>query len=244
MTIFKNQNWIWVLVMLALTPSAYLLSKGLKRKTTGEYIIVTGMAEVDFSSDLIVWSADYSRTSFEMKDAYQSIKNDQAKVEAFLKEKGVKESEITMGTINIEKQFDYQYENGNSRRTFLGYKVSQTVTVKSSRVDEVETLSKESMSLVEDGLEFNSQTPAFYYTKLANLKLDLIEKATKDGRQRAEKMATAAGAHLGALKKSVLGVFQITGQYDNEDYSWGGVFNTTSKMKTARITVTSNYKPE
>ncbi len=88
--------------------------------------------------------------------------------EAFFKGKGVKDAEITMGTINVEKQFDYQYENGNSRRTFLGYKVTQTVTLKSSKVDEVEALSKESMSLVEDGLEFNSQTPAFYYTRLAN----------------------------------------------------------------------------
>jgi hypothetical protein len=61
---------------------------------------------------------------------------------------------------------------------------------------------------------------------------------------RAEKIAKAAGSALGALKSSDLGVFQITGQYENEEYSWGGVFNTRSKLKTARVTVTCRYKPD
>jgi len=34
-----------------------------------------------------------------------------------------------------------------------------------------------------------------------------------------------------------MGIFQITGQNSNEDYSYGGAFNTSSKNKTASITV-------
>lgn len=240
----KIGNLIWVIVALAIVPSAWLVSQGFKRTPTGEYIAVTGMAEVDFNSDLIVWSANFTRQSMDQKDAFQQIKSDQKKVESFLKTQGVKASEIIFGTVSIEKQFDYHYENGASNRVFEGYLVSQSVTVKSSRVEEVEEISRESMSLVEAGVEFNSQSPYFYYTKLADLKIDLIEKATKDARLRAEKIAKAAGSALGALKSSDLGVFQITGQYENEEYSWGGVFNTRSKLKTARVTVTCRYKPE
>lgn len=240
----KIGNLIWVIVALAIAPSAWLVSQGFKRTPAGEYIAVTGMAEVDFTSDLIVWSANFTRQSMDQKDAFQQIKSDQKKVESFLKTQGVKASEIIFGTVSIEKQFDYHYENGASNRVFEGYLVSQSVTVKSSRVEEVEEISRESMSLVEAGVEFNSQSPYFYYTKLADLKIDLIEKATKDARLRAEKIAKAAGSALGALKSSDLGVFQITGQYENEEYSWGGVFNTRSKLKTARVTVTCRYKPD
>ena len=127
---------------------------------------------------------------------------------------------MIFGTINVERLVDYQYEGGNSKLIWQGYKVSQTVTVKYSRVAAVETISKESMSLIEQGLELNSNNPEFYYTKLSDLKLSLIEKATTDAHQRAEKIAKAAGSKLGALKKAGLGVFQITGQYENVEYSW------------------------
>lgn len=240
----KHSNWILVAVVLGLVPSAWLIGKGLKRKPAGEYVSVTGMAEVDFTSDLIVWSADYSRTSFESKTAFQQITDDEKAVLEFLHKKGLNDTEIIVGTINVNKEFDYVYENGNSRRVFLGYKASQTVTVKSKQVAKVEEVAKASMSLVEKGIEFNSHSPYFYYTKLADLKVSLIEKATQDARLRAVKIAQAAGSKLGDLKKSDLGVFQITGQYENEEYSWGGAFNTTSKLKTARVTVSCSYKPD
>jgi hypothetical protein len=237
----KNSYWTIAIAVLCLIPSAWLVSKGFARKPAGEYIAVTGMSEINFTSDLIVWDANYHRNSFDLKQTYQDLKADQEKVSAYLKGKGLHDSEIVYGTINVERLFDYQYEGGNSKRVWQGYQVSQKVTVKSSRVVLVENVSKESMSLIEQGLEFNSDNPEFYYTRLSNLKLSLIEKATADARQRAEKIAVAAGSKLGVLKKAVLGVFQITGQYENVEYSWGGVFNTASKLKTARVTVSASY---
>lgn len=237
------KSWIPIIAVLGLIPSAWLISKGFIRKPLGEYISVTGMAEVNFESNLIVWNADYSRTSYQLQEAYQKVKADKDLVIRFFKEKGLHDSEVIYGTINIEKLIEYNYVDGHSQRTFMGYKVSQPVTVKSSRVAIVEGISRESMSLIEKGLEFNSNNPEFYFTKLSDLKLDLIEKATLDARLRAEKVAKAAGSKLGGLKKSGLGVFQITGQYENEEYSWGGVFNISSKLKTARVTVSCSYLP-
>jgi len=237
-----SRNIMAVIVSaLGLIVAAWFVGDGFKRKPAGEYINVTGMAEVDFTSDLIVWNANFSRTGAELKAVYQDVKADQDKVTAFLKGKGVNDSEIVFGTMSTEKLFEYRNENGVSRSVFLGHKVSQTVTLKSCRVDEVARISRESMALIEDGLEFNSQNPEYYFTRLSDLKVSLIEKATADARLRAEKIATAAGSKLGALKKSTLGVFQITGQYQNEDFSWGGVFNTANKLKTARVTITSGY---
>jgi hypothetical protein len=65
----------------------------------------------------------------------------------------------------------------------------------------------------------------------------MISSATEDARVRAEKIAANANASIGSLKNAQMGIFQIIGQNSSEDYSWGGTFNTTSKMKTATITM-------
>ena len=83
--------------------------------------------------------------------------------------------------------------------------------------------------------------PEYYYTKLAQLKLKMIESATKDAHQRAEKIAENGGGSLGKLKHADMGVFQITAENSSEEYEWGGSFNTSSRRKTANITIRLKY---
>ena len=98
--------------------------------------------------------------------------------------------------------------------------------------------------MIESGIEFNSSPPSYYYTKLSELKVDLLAKASADAKQRAETIAKNAGSSLGKIKKATMGVFQITGQNSNEDYSYGGAFNTSAKNKTASITVKIDFAVE
>lgn len=74
--------------------------------------------------------------------------------------------------------------------------------------------------------------------------MDLLAKASADGKQRAEIIAKNAGSSLGKLKKATLGVFQITGKNSNEDYSYGGTFNTTNRDKTGSITIRMEFAVE
>ena len=155
--------------------SAWFIGNGFKRKPHGEYISVTGMAEVNFLSDNIQWSGDYSQSNMELKAAYQAIKSDKEKVA-----KGVQDSEMVFGTINIEKLFDNIREDDNYRSVFKGYKASQSIKIKSRRVDIIESIARESMELIESGVEFNAGNVEFNYAKLSDLKLDLISKAAAD----------------------------------------------------------------
>lgn len=72
----------------------------------------------------------------------------------------------------------------------------------------------------------------------------MIAEATKDANVRAQQIAENAGGSLGNLKSADMGVFQIVGQNSSEDYSWGGSFNTSSKNKTASITVNLQYESQ
>ncbi len=72
----------------------------------------------------------------------------------------------------------------------------------------------------------------------------MLANAAKDAKQRAQSIAENSGADLGKIRKATMGVFQITGKNLNEDYSYGGAFNTASKEKTASITLRVEYRAD
>ena len=243
--IIKNRylsvNWIGMaFIAVALVVGASILAGAYKYKfRKQETIRVTGSAGKDFSSDLIVWNGSYSRKAFDLKDAYAFIKKDEANVKSYLVSKGVKAEEMIFSSVKIDKQFDTKY-NEEGRFTgsvFTGYNLTQNIKVESKDIPKVEGLAREITGLIETGIELNSPEPMYFYTRLSDLKLDLLDEAAADARKRADIIANKTGGKIVGVAKANMGIFQITGQNSNEDYSYGGAFNTSSKNKTASITV-------
>lgn len=216
------------------------------RAKSQENISVTGSAEKDFVSDLIVWKGSYSRKSMDLKNAYAELKDDENAIRTYLSAKGVQNKEMVFSSVNINKEFNYPTDaNGRSLgQQFTGFNLTQTVRIESKDVDKINQLSREATELIQKGIEFNSQAPLFYYTKLTEIKMDLLAKASADGKQRAEIIAKNAGSSLGKLKKATLGIFQITGKNTDEDYTYGGAFNTSSLNKTGSITIRMEFAVE
>ena len=127
---------------------------------------------------------------------------------------------------------------------FLGYELTQDVKIESSNLDLVERASRSITEVLNSGVQFYSNPPRYYYTGLKDLKLDLLSKATSDAKARATIIANEAGADIGKLISAEMGILQIVGQYSDDEYSWGGTFNTTSKLKTASITIDLRYEIE
>ncbi len=208
-----------------------------------ETIVVTGLAEKDFNSDLIVWNGSYSRKSMDLKSAYASLKADESAIRNYLNGKGIAAGEMVFSAVEINKEFNYK-EDGNGRslgNEFSGYSLKQTVKVESNNVDKIDQIARQVTELIESGIEFNSSAPAYYNTKLTEVKMELLAKASADAKTRAETIAKNAGSSLGKLKKATMGVFQITGKNSNEDYSYGGAFNTSSRNKTGSITIKMEF---
>jgi len=171
------------------------------------------------------------------------LNKDQRSILKYMLSRGVKRDEIVFQAVDIQKEFYTEYdENDRARNSvFSGYNLTQNLKIQSKNVDLVEQISREVTELIDLGIEFTSLAPEYYYTQLATLKLKMIEAATADAKERADKIAENAGSSLGELKDAEMGVFQITGQNTSEDYSWGGSFNTSSKKKTANITIRLKY---
>ncbi len=235
----ENKNLGIVAILLCIIAGTLILSKAwVTGKQQNQTISVTGSAQQDFVSDLIVWSGYFSRNNSSLQEANAQLKADAEVIKKYLLKNGVKTEEIKFSSINIQKTYKTTTNSDYSRtEVFDGYNLSQTVTVESKKVDKLESLSREVTQLIDEGIEVTSETPSYLYTKLADLKHVLIENATKDARLRADKVAINAGAALDDLKKADLGIFQITGQNSTEDYSYGGAYNTSSKNKTISVTV-------
>ncbi len=235
----------YLLISVTVIASVFILGAAYKyRFKSSETIVVTGLAEQDFTSDLIVWTGSFSRTSFDLKTAYANLKDDELRVTQYLQQKGVPENAMVFSSTGIQKNFSEKYDtNGRAVGSeFNGYTLVEKIKVESKEIDKIEQLSREITELLQQGIEFSSAQPSYYYTKLNELKINLLADASKDGKIRAETIAKNAGSSLGSIRKATMGVFQITGKNDNENYSYGGAFNTTSKQKTASITLKVEYQ--
>lgn len=233
-----------IIFSLAILLSAFIFSNAFKsRNKARNSVTVTGLGSRDFVSDLIVWSGSFSRSAANLKDAYAELDADREKIKRYLTDKGINADNIVFMAVYIEKQFEDIYDgSGNKvKSVFSGYGLSQMIQVESKEVDKVEEISREISELINLGVEFSSSQPQYFYTKLSELKIQMIAEASKDGKVRAEKIAENSGSTLGSLKKADMGIFQIVGQNSSEDYSWGGTYNTSSKRKTASVTVKLEY---
>lgn len=233
-----------VIYALAITLAAYLLGDAyLSRANPDGTIATTGLGSTDFVSDLIVWEADFVRVNIDLQQAFSDLARDKEIVRAYIIAKGIPEDQIVFEAVTTIEQQENQYQNGNFTGTiFKGYELRQTVKVESKNVQKVELISREITELLNRDVQLQSRPPRYYYTKLADLKVEMISKATSDARIRAQKIAENSGSDLGELKNASMGVFQITGQNSSEDYSWGGSFNTSDKNKTASITMRLEYE--
>jgi uncharacterized protein len=239
-----NRNLSAGLFSIAIVVAAIVLGRAIINRNDKEGVIsVTGLGETDFISDLIVWEGSFEKANFDLKQAYSDLEKDKKLINDYLTVKGIKPENIVFNSVNTEKNTRSKYtsEGEYLGEEFLGYILSQTVQIESEEVEKIEKISREITELLNKGVQFYSQPPRYYYTKLGDLKIEMVSKATEDAHVRAEKIAENSGALIGKLISADMGIFQITGQNSSEDYSWGGTFNTSSKAKTASITMKLRY---
>lgn len=235
----------YAIIAVAIIVSAWLLADAYTYKYRSEdTITVTGLGETEFESDLIVWGGSLYAETYSVADGYAEIEKYKEQVLKFITNKGIDAEDVVFNFIVVDKLYSTKYsDEGNYMgQYFAGYSLSQEFSIESADVNTVETISREISSLIAKGVNLNVYSPDYYYTRLDDVKLSLIEQASADARARAEKIAKAAGTDIGGVASARMGVFQITGRNSDEEYSAGGSFNTSSREKKARITMRIEYK--
>lgn len=221
--------------------STVIFSKGLMqiKKFSNEVIDVTGSAEKKILSDYIVWTGKYSRRDPEMIAAFTKLKEDQQKVKEYLLSKGLKEDEIIFSQADTEALY-VKTEEGYNTNIIEGYLVSQKVEARSYDVKKVMEVSREATELLNQGIQFISDKPEYFYTKLSELKVEMLSKATENAKERATSMANSTGNKIGLMRSARMGVFQIT-PVNSYDVSWYGKNDTSSYEKKVMAVVNVSF---
>lgn len=226
----------FLLASIAISVAYYQTKKPVKT------VSVVGLAEKDFTSDLIVWNISFSYVDMNMKEAYNKVKDQTKIVKNFLTTYGMNDAEMDFMNISTEPKYDGRWNNGNYVEIFKGYEASQKVKITSKDVEKVEKIIRKISDLYDQNVNIRSYEPEYYYTKLSDLKLEMLSQASQNAKNRAETITQSAGAKLGDLKTATAGVFQITAPNSSEDsYTWGGAFNTSSKQKHVSINMRLTY---
>lgn len=210
-------------------------------KSGNQTIRVKGYAEKVIQSDLANWNMQVSVKSMDKRTAYMQLERDLKLVQRYLVNNGIGEEIIDVAAIQTFEYLEYQDQNSyRPTGRVLSYQLSQTISVESNDVDLIDKLSGKSTELLKEGINFESFNPSYFYTKLNDLKIEMLGLASKDAYTRANQLADNSNGEIGRLTSASQGVFQITDPNSSEvnDY---GMFNTSSIQKTIKAVVTMEY---
>ncbi|HTW91157.1 MAG TPA: SIMPL domain-containing protein [bacterium] len=198
-------------------------------------IRVVGAATKRYDSDIVKWRVSVGRNTGlgDASAGYPDTRKAFKALMAALKAAGIGDSEISVQPINRTPVTD---NNGNS----TGYSFSQSVYVISKDIATVEKLALNPDEMFLRGVALQSSALEYYFSRLPDIKKELLAEAARDARQRAVEIAKNSGAGIGAMRSARAGVFQITEPYSTEvsDY---GIYNTSTRQKDVTVTVTTEF---
>jgi hypothetical protein len=210
-----------------------------KIKITNRTITIKGYAEKDIVSDWARWQGSFKVKTTELVAGSAELEADLQKVIAYLKDQGVREELIVVSSVSTTTQHKLD-EEGRRTNEIEAYFLYQSVTIASSDTALIDRISRGSTTLIKQGVEFSSNHPEYLYTKLDELKIEMLGQATKNARDRAEQLAVNSRGKVGTLRSASQGVFQITPKHSTE-VSSRGMYSTSTVEKKITAVVTITY---
>ena len=183
-------------------------------------IRITGSARKRIVSDLIQWVAVLEARAPERTAAYRTLREERDKAVAFLVEQGIKPDEIQPQSATFEEVFETVVETQvlagttlpvrTEKKVSKGFLTREAIVVRSTDMPRIAKASREITSLLDQGVSVNSGSPKYFYTRLGELKLEMLAAAGKDARARAENILSSAGnATIGKLLVADMGIINI-----------------------------------
>ena len=181
-----------------------------KSKTDMNIVTVKGLAEMDVTADLAVWEIKFTVTSDNLQTAQKELSSRYQTIYEFLQKQGLKPEEVSEGRIDTNDLMTNPYRD---RNVISRYILTQTVLVRSNNVDLVKKAVNATGELVAKGVVFDSQSygsPVSYiFTKLNDIKPQMLEEATKNAQAAAEEFAKSSHSKVGKIRRASQGVFSI-----------------------------------
>jgi hypothetical protein len=162
---------------------------------------------------------------------YTNIQSKNRTIVDFLRSNGITDDEISIAPPEI---IDMEAERYLNQAIQYRYNATSVITVTSNNVDQIRKLISEQTELLKQGVAITGgdyrYNTLYEFTGLNSIKTAMIEEATKNAREAAEKFALDSGSKLGKIRNASQGQFTITDRDANTPY-----------IKNVRVVTTVNY---
>ena len=205
-----------IFIMVGLIVLGAMLPKTAKvLKSIDRSVEVRGLCEREVAADKLIWPIQYKVGSNDLGDLYREIESKNAKIRKFLIDGGLAAEEISTGTPSVSDKYSQEY--GSNDRIYR-YLATSTITVSTKKVEEGRALMDKQRNLIKEGIVPESGwdcNPTFLFEGLNEIKPEMIQEATRNAREVAQKFADDSGSKLGKIKKATQGYFSIEDRDSN-----------------------------
>ena len=217
----KGKFYSGLFVMIGLVVLGMMMPRAVdKFRSFDRTVNVKGLCEKEVKADKVIWPVVYRIMANDVQSVYDQTDSNNAAIIDFLKAGGIKDSEITVSVPEISDKYATEY--GSNDRAFR-YIAKNVITVYTSDVDAVLALMSRQSDLLKKGIVTGGsnqwENPVeFKYEGLNEIKPEMIEEATRNAREAAQKFAKDSDSRLGKIKTANQGTFTIENRDSNTPY--------------------------
>jgi uncharacterized protein len=198
-----------IILGLGLAGAGFLTGRGFERgRSADRYVTVKGLAESFVTADLAVWPLRIIATGDDLARVQEQIDQDLATVTAFLTEEEIEPQAIQPQRVEVTDLLAQSYRpEGIGDNRFI---VAQTIIVRTEQVERVARLNQQTGELVKRGVVLaDTGGPSYLFTRLNEIKPDLLAAATRNARVSAEQFAADSGSSIAEIRRASQGLFEI-----------------------------------
>jgi len=234
----ENQSGLFFLgifLALGLAIAGYFVGQTLyNAKVAVNTAEVKGLAERRVTADRVNWGIVYKvrgTSREEIPSLYKQAEKNQQIIIDLLKDNGFDESEIQGGVLNYEYM---EFRDDSQRLVDQTHTLIGTIGVETGKVELVSKVRSNVNKLIEQGIDILNQAPAYRFTKLNEIKPDMLREATKNARIAAREFAENAGVAVGGIQRARQGSFFVRDA--GEEYG-----DTAKIEKDVRVVTTITF---
>jgi uncharacterized protein len=221
---------------IGLTTSGYVLGDGLRRAKMAERTVtVRGVAERNVTADLATWSVEFSHQGTDLAPVQSSVDSQAREVRAFFQRAGFRPDEIADSDVGLSREHPREGESGPDRLT-----VRRSIQLRTTDVIKARAAYARQAELLRDGVEISGTSISYTFTRLSDVKPQMIAEANQNARRSAEQFARDSGASVGRIKSASQGYFSV-GARDGEECDDCNSSGGNSPFQKVRVVTTIDY---
>jgi hypothetical protein len=210
----------------------YLLGDGMRRaRMSDRAVTVRGLAERDVNADLATWTINFTESGSELEPVRQAAEERAATVVNFFRQAGFPVDQINTAAITVNSFYDTNQQSNVVT-------VRRQIQLRTRDIARAQQAYSRQAELIRAGVKIEDGSAMIYnFTKLNDVKPEMIAAATEDARRGAEQFARDSGAAVGSIRSATQGYFSITARDGDESEGSG----RDSPHQKVRVVTTVEY---